>query len=347
MGYRKFIWTLGLPIAAIAFLLSSCSLNMAVQESKNVSVPAAAQLPESSFLKRDDVREYISDVSKKHQLDPNRLAILFADVQSQQSVLDAISRPAEHVLNWAQYRPIFIGQKRIDAGREFMREHAATLARAEREFGVPAKIIAAIIGVETFYGQVTGKHGVLESVATLAFDYPPRAKFFKSELSEFLILSQSENWDTASIKGSYAGAMGWPQFISSSYRHYAIDFDNDGKRDLFNSREDVIGSVANYLNVHGWLIDQPIAAPLSVTERRRSAVKGLQRKSLKPAIAPAQLSALGFSVRGTDLVSVMHFQGKSGEEAWVGYKNFYVITRYNHSAMYALAVYQLGELLSN
>jgi len=316
MGYRRVVAAISASLVWVACLFSSNSFSSELSAS------------ESGFLNRQDVRAFINDISEQHQLDPKRLAILFAEIQSQQTVLDAISRPAEKVLTWAQYRPIFIKQKRIDLGREFMREHAVTLSRAEKEFGVPAKIIAAIIGVETFYGRVTGRHGVLESVATLAFDYPPRAKFFKSELVEFLILSEAENWDTTAIKGSYAGAMGWPQFISSSYRHYAIDFDNDGKRDLFNSVEDVIGSVANYLNKHGWKAAQPIAQPLPVTTKQRASVKALQRKSLKPQIEPAVLNELGFT-------------------AWVGYKNFYVITRYNHSAMYALAVFQLGELLTN
>ncbi len=349
MEYGKINWTLGLPMASVAFLLSACSLNSKVDvdtEAEVAAVLAAAQPLESSFLNRDDVRDYIYEVSAEHQLDPNWLAILFGQTQSQQSVLDAIARPAEKVLTWAQYRPIFIQQKRVDAGHEFMREHAETLDRAEQEFGVPANIIAAIIGVETFYGQITGKHGVLESVATLAFDYPPRAKFFKSELSEFLVLSESEKWDTAAIKGSYAGAMGWPQFISSSYRNYAIDFDNDGRRDLFSSVADVIGSVANYLHKHGWKTDQPVAASLPVTATQRSDVRGLLRKSLKPAIAPEKLVQLGFNVDGTKPVSVMILQGEGGEEAWVGYKNFYVITRYNHSALYAMAVFQLGELLT-
>ncbi len=359
MGYRKVIWALSLPVILVAFLLSTCSLNSREEPEPEPEAAAAAEtqketdttpqikLSESMYLNRDEVRDYINEVSKEHQLDPNKLAVLFAQIKSQQSVLDAVSRPAEKVLTWAQYRPIFISQKRIDAGREFMREHATTLARAEQEFGVPANIIAAIIGVETFYGQVMGKHRVLESVATLAFDYPPRAKFFKSELTEFLVLSQSEKWDTAAVKGSYAGAMGWPQFISSSYRHYAIDFDNDGQRDLFNSVPDVIGSVANYLNEHGWETDNPVAVSLSVSEKQRAAVNALQRKSLKPAISPAKLNELGFKIEGANRVSVMNLQGKSGEEAWVGYKNFYVITRYNHSALYALAVFQLGELLTN
>jgi len=156
-----------------------------------------------------------------------------------------------------------------------------------------------------------------------------------------------ENWDALSVKGSYAGAMGWPQFISSSYRHYAIDFDGDGKRDLFNSTDDVIGSVANYLKKHGWKKGQPVVELLPVKTVDRAAVKALQRKSLKPAIAPKTLINMGYPVGGKKPVSVMKLRGKRGEEAWGGYTNFYVITRYNHSALYALAVFQLSEMLSN
>lgn len=299
------------------------------------------------FLTRDDVRRYIADISAEHQLDPYRLANLFAAVEPQESVLSAIARPAEKALTWAQYRPIFIKQKRVIEGRVFMQDYAEELAQAQAAFGVPANIIASIIGVETYYGKVTGKHGVLASLATLAFDYPPRAKFFKSELTEFLILSQIENWDVISVKGSYAGAMGWPQFISSSYREYAIDFDRDGATDLFNSVPDAIGSVANYLRRHGWVTDAPIAEPLTFKESNRRAVKALVRRSLKPAIASKTLSNMGFEVDEGAPVSVMVLKGKTGEEAWVGYTNFYTITRYNHSALYALAVYQLSEQLAS
>jgi len=212
------------------------------------------------FLQRESVRQYIKEISEEHQLDANRLSNLFAVVKPQQSVLDAIARPAERTLTWADYRPIFIKQKRIDGGRKFMRDHADVLRRAEETYGVPPSIIAAIIGVETYYGEITGKHGVLASVATLAFDYPPRSGFFKTELTEFLILSQRENWDAAAIKGSYAGAMGLPQFISSSYRAYAVDFDNDGTTDLFNSVPDAIGSVANYLDRHGWRLTNALSS---------------------------------------------------------------------------------------
>jgi len=306
---------------------------------------APAQAEEEALLARKVVRDYIEQISQERQLDLNRLANLFAELKSNQTVLDAISRPAERVLTWAQYRPIFMKQKRIEQGHEFMQKHKVTLAKAEARYGVPASIITAIIGVESFYGRITGKHGVLESVATLAFDYPPRAKFFKSELTEFLVLSEAEQWDTLQLKGSYAGAMGWPQFISSSYRHYAIDFDEDGKRDLFNSVPDVIGSVANYLNQHGWRNGKRIVDRLQVSEENSQSVKALKRKSLKPVIAPKTLTNLGYNVVGTKPVRVMFLQGKSGEEIWVGYTNFYVITRYNHSALYAMAVHQLSEQL--
>ena len=310
---------------------------------------SANVLASDAFLSRQAVRDYIDKISQEHDLNPVAVTQLFAEAKPQQSVLDAISKPAERVLTWAQYRPIFIKQKRIDAGVAFMQQHASDLQRAEDTYGVPANIIAAIIGVETFYGKITGKHPVLDSVATLAFDYPKRATFFKRELTEYLVLAMAEGWDAGTIKGSYAGAMGWPQFISSSYRQYAVDFDGDGQRDLFNSVPDVIGSVANYLAVHGWQSEAPIAReilPSDLNAKKRTALNSLIRKSLKPAIAPETLENIGIEVAGDQLVRVMQFAGSGGEELWVGYKNFYVITRYNHSALYALAVYQLSEELA-
>jgi len=204
-----------------------------------------------------------------------------------------------------------------------MIDHADTLARAEKEHGVPASVITAIIGVETFYGRITGKYSVLESVATLAFDYPPRSKFFKQELTEFLVLSHAEGWDMTQIKGSYAGAMGWPQFISSSYRNYAVDFDGDGQRDLLNSTEDAIGSVANYLKVHGWKPGGLVAEPWGTTKAQALSASKLVTKSLKPSVSPKTLKSLGFNADTNKDVSVMQFDGKSGQETWVGYPNFY------------------------
>lgn len=303
-----------------------------------------------NFLQRADVRQYIADVSAAEGLDPNHLASLFVKISSQQSILDAISKPAERTLTWKEYRPIFLKERRIVEGQAFIDKHRALLERASNTYGVPVNVIAAIIGVETFYGRITGKYGVLESLATLAFDYPPRAKFFKRELTEFLVLSTAEEWDTLNVRGSYAGAMGTPQFISSSYRQYAVDFDGDGRRDLFNSIADVVGSVANYLSVHGWVKNAPIAEPWESGISDRASVRSLVSKSLKPKLGAKDVSKLGFystqlasGVKGGRSLSVMSMKGQSGEEFWIGYQNFYSITRYNHSRLYALAVVQLAD----
>ncbi len=317
----------------------------------NADPAAEAATPAENYLQRADVREFLDQLSLDSGLDRNALAGILARAQRQQSIIDAISTPAERTLNWAQYRPIFLKQKRIDQGREFMREHAELLERATATYGVPANIITAIIGVETFYGRITGSHDVLDSLATLAFDYPPRSTFFRSELAEFLTLSAAEGWDPHERQGSYAGAMGVPQFISSSYRAYAVDFDGDGKRDLFDSMADVIGSVANYFAVHGWKQGAPVAERWSFPDGNIPAeVRSLVRSSLTPVIAGDTVAALGFAgsslaagTRGKEHLSVMVLEGAEGEEAWVAYRNFYVITRYNHSRLYAMAVLQLAQ----
>ena len=297
------------------------------------------------YIERERVREFIRDVSKRNGLNQNTVAGWFQNLEPQRNILKAISTPAEHTLTWREYRPIFLGDERINAGKKFLKTYADTLQRAEDVYGVPTEIIAAIIGVETFYGKHTGKHGALESLATLAFDYPPRSKFFSEELEAFLILSSEEGWDPLERKGSYAAAMGFPQFISSSYRAYAVDFDGDGKRDLINSVEDAIGSVGNYLAVHGWKSGEPIASRWKTTTSNAAEVAKLKRKSLKPKISVQTVLDLGFDVAGTEPVSVMPLNGKNGTETWVGYKNFYVITRYNHSRLYAMAVMQLAQQL--
>jgi membrane-bound lytic murein transglycosylase B len=303
-----------------------------------------------NFLQREDVRAYVNELSAETGIDKNYLAGLFVKLESQQGILDAISKPAERTLTWREYRPIFLTDKRTKEGKQFIQENRALLDRAYEVYGVSPEIIAAIIGVETFYGRITGKHGVLESLATLAFDYPPRSKFFKRELSEFLVLANAEGWPAEKVLGSYAGAMGMPQFISSSYRQYAVDFDGDGLRDLFGSTADVIGSVANYLAVHGWVKNAPIAERWISGLDDKPSVRALVRKSLKPAHTAELVTKTGFksskiarATRGDRLVSVMTMKGQRYEEFWVGYKNFYVITRYNHSRLYAMAVYQLAK----
>lgn len=302
-----------------------------------------------NYLERIEVKSFIDDFSKRHQYPKASLTALFENVKKQSQVLEAIQRPAEKKKTWQEYRKIFVTPKRINEGLQFWAENAQTLAAAERRFGVPPEIVVAILGVETFYGRYEGKYPVLDSLVTLGFDYPPRQKFFRSELEHFLLLAQEEKLDPLSIKGSYAGAMGKSQFISSSYRQYAIDFDENGKRDLWESNEDAIGSVANYFKRHGWLVNQPITIPVTIRGDRYTA---LLDKGLKPSASVSELPQFDVEV-GTNLyeqelygqekVALLELKNDNSEEYWAGFNNFYVITRYNHSHMYAMAVYQLSQ----
>jgi len=297
-----------------------------------------------NYVERIEVKSFIDDFSKRHQYPKASLTALFENVKKQSQVLEAIQRPAEKEKNWQEYRKIFVTPKRINEGLQFWAENAQTLAAAERRFGVPPEIVVAILGVETFYGRHEGKYPVLDSLVTLGFDYPPRQKFFRSELEHFLLLVLEEKLDPLTIKGSYAGAMGKSQFISSSYRQYAIDFDENGKRDLWESNEDAIGSVANYFKRHGWRVNQPITIPVTISGDRYTA---LLDKGLKPAASVSELDRYDIEV-GTNLyeqkkVALLELKNDNSEEYWAGFNNFYVITRYNHSHMYAMAVYQLSQ----
>ena len=303
---------------------------------------------EVNYAQRADVKQFIKEMVEQHGFDRAYLEQRFASVKRLDNVLESIAKPAEKELTWKQYRPIFVTEKRSNKGKKFIEEHKAVLLRAEKEYGVPLEIIAAIIGVESYYGKHTGKYTVFDSLTTLGFDYPARSKFFKSELKQFLLLSKEENISVDEMTGSYAGAMGMPQFISSSYRRYAVDFDGDGKRDLWHSIPDVIGSVANYFKVHGWKSDVAVTSPVKVADT--SIVK--DKKALKPYVTVAQLKKQGVTINGEKLddsqnATLLKLQGKTGDEYWIGLDNFYVITRYNHSALYAMAVYQLSEKLKN
>jgi membrane-bound lytic murein transglycosylase B len=298
-----------------------------------------------NYAEREEVQAFINEMVEQHGFDRTYLENKFTSAKKIDSILESIAKPAEKKLTWKQYRPIFVTNKRSNKGKAFMKEHGVILERAEKEYGVPVEIITAIIGVETYYGKHTGKYTVFDSLTTLGFDYPPRSKFFKSELKEFLLLSKEEDISVEDMTGSYAGAMGMPQFISSSYRRYAVDFDGDGKRDLWNSMPDVIGSVANYFSEHGWEKGKTIVHSARVEDA--SIVK--EENELKPYVSIAELQEQGVHInqdQGLDKnaqVTLLKFAGKKGDEYWVGLNNFYVITRYNHSSLYAMAVQQLSE----
>lgn len=306
----------------------------------------------TDYSQRQDVRDFIDDLVNNHGFDRKYLTDIFASAKRLDNVLESIAKPAEKTLNWKQYRPIFVTDKRAKLGRDFMEKYKDTLQRAEDTYGVPKEIIAAIIGVETYYGNHTGKYTVFDSLTTLAFDYPPRSKFFKSELKQFLLLSNEEHIDVQDMTGSYAGAMGMPQFISSSYRSYAVDFDGDGKRDLWHSIPDVVGSVANYFSEHGWQKGKGIVYPARV--KNASIVD--DDNELKPYATLSQFKQQGVTFRNQadasetkpdDMATLLKLYGKNGDEFWLGLQNFYVITRYNHSDMYAMAVYQLSQRIKS
>ncbi len=295
-----------------------------------------------SLLSSKSSAGFIDEMVTEHGFGRSELEALFSRAELRPSVIERMTRPAEG-LPWHRYRKIFLKEKRIAGGAAFWARNAETLARAEAEYGVAAEVIVAIIGVETLYGEYRGKDPVLESVATLAFDYPRRADFFRGELREFLLLAREEGWQPLEIKGSYAGAMGLPQFIASSYRRLAVDFDGDGRRDLLNNTADAIGSVANYLSRHGWARGETV----SVRARASGpAAKTAVARGLKPNTSLDELASMGVKPAGPvtgSKAAVVEMEGEQGVEYWLGLRNFYAITRYNHSPLYALAVHQLSE----
>ena len=311
-----------------------------------LALPAqAVKLDKGDYRYREDVEQFIEKMAKTSDYSEQQLVDLFAQVKNQRQLFERMNKPAEK-LEWHQYRKIFLTDKRIKAGVKFWREHRELLSKVEQKYQVPAEIIVAIVGVETFYGTYKGKAPVFDTLVTFAFDYPKRARFFTSELEHFLRLSAAQKFDVRSIKGSYAGAMGMPQFIASSYRNYAIDFDGDGIANLFDNKQDVLGSVANYFKRHGWQAGQPVAFPLKLNQAAAAKI-GQFKPSLKPKYEWKALQAIGASTRAKldadSKVALIRLQQKKGPEYWIGLKNFYVITRYNHSELYAMAVYQLAQ----
>lgn len=304
--------------------------------------PAAHALDET----RAEIRGFIDEMTREHGFERAALETLFRETETKQAILDAISRPAERVTPWYEYRDRFLTEKRIHQGTDFWLQHRNKLARIDDD-GV-ASAVVGILGVETSFGRITGRYRVIDALATLAFDFPPRAPFFRDELKQFLILSREEAVDPKAALGSYAGAMGAPQFISSSYRKYAIDADGDGHRNLWTSWDDVIGSVANYLEAYGWRRGEPVVVTATL-EGDDLTPFDTSKVELNETVGSLRAKKVRFETSLPDDAPAMFVvsQGKDGPQYRVGFNNFFVITRYNRSTMYAMAVHDLGQAIQN
>ena len=302
---------------------------------------------------------FVRDTAAKYGVDAGYIESVLANAEMRDSIITAMSRPAE-AKPWRDYRPIFISQARIDGGQAFLARHRDALARVEARTGVPAEIIVAIIGVETSYGANTGSYPVVDALYTLAFAYPRtgdpakadrenrREAFFRGELAQLFALGKEQRLDVTTLKGSYAGAMGWGQFMPSSYREFAADGNGDGRIDLFNSTDDVFASIANYfVEKGGWTR----GGPITVRAMRAPDARDFEPEGLYPDMTVAQLGGMGYqpmaaSIAADEPALLINLDGVSGREHWLGFDNFYAITRYNISKHYAMAVYQLSEAIA-
>jgi len=305
---------------------------------------AFAQTPPEEFRPlREPVEQFITHMVDTHGFDRRELHALFSGIQPSQNVTRAIAAPST-AKPWHEFRPLFVDERRISGGVQFWSEHAETLARARETFGVPEGIIVSLIGVETRYGRITGGHKVVEALSTLAFDLQNRPDYFRGELEQFLLLTREQKWSPLGITGSYAGAMGMPQFMPTSYRRYAVDFDGDGQIDLWRSTADAIGSVANYLRLFGWKGGGPV-----VTPARIDAVdpQPLIELGLRPSLTLDQWRMRGIEdMSGHDRelnAALFQLDLVGGAEFWLGFDNFYALLQYNRSRNYAMAVYDLAQ----
>ena len=316
---------------------------------------AGADERAAAYATRQEVRDFAADVAERRQLPPDWVLAQLAQAQRQPAAQRLMMPPpAGTAKNWAAYHDRFVEPQRIAAGTRFWQDNAELLKRAEQRFGVPAEIIVGIVGVETFYGRVTGNFRVLDVLTTLAFDFPSgrsdRSAFFRGELEEFLVLSQREGVEATRAKGSFAGAMGLPQFMPGSINRYAVDFDGDGHIDLSDSVADVIGSVANFLAAHGWQRGMPITYYVAVPVDTRARATLLAPDNL-PSFRAAQMSEYGAELdaagqRHDGLLALVELQnGREAPSYVAGTSNFYVLTRYNQSSYYAMAVITLGKAI--
>ena len=305
----------------------------------------------ANYAQRPEVRAFIAELATDKDFDARALRRLFAEARHQPKVVAAMSRPVVSPPKWYEFAPRFLDPARVDAGVVFWHENRGALHRARDEFGVPPEVIVAIIGVETYYGRNTGSYRVFDALTTLAFDYPRRAEFFRGELKQFLLLAREQGISPLAPKGSYAGAMGLPQFMPGSVRAYALDYDADGRVDLDASVADAIGSVAHFLARHGWQAGQPVMTPARIEAADPDTIVGkldggvAERRSLAEWVRDG---ITGFALPadlGSDPVGLLMLEDEAGPTYWLVFNNWYVLTRYNRSRLYASAVWELAQAL--
>lgn len=292
------------------------------------------------------INGFIMQMASKHQFDEKSLSDLFDEVEIKDDIIRKISKPSES-LPWYKYRKIFLKKPRIEAGVDFWQKHEKTLTAVEKATGVPPEMIVAIIGVETYYGRHTGDYRVIDALSTLAFAYPPRSQFFRSELENFLILCRNENIDPLSPTGSYAGAMGIPQFMPSSYLSYTIDFNNDNYRDIWHDPNDAIASIGNYFAKHGWQKGLPVAIKIRDESKQSLNPFFFLKEDLRLIKSNGTNPNISTPLLSTNKAKIIAFKQENGEELWATSDNFFVITRYNQSPLYAMAAYQLSLAITN
>jgi membrane-bound lytic murein transglycosylase B len=299
-------------------------------------------IPSVGAMDLPGIPGFIDEMVIKHQFKRDELEQMFQRAQYRQAVINAISAPTT-IKPWLQYRAAFTNNKHISDGLKFWQNHISALQRAEKEYGVPQEMIVAVIGVETNYGRNAGKFNMLDTLTTLAFNYPRRADFFRNELEQYLLLAREQKFEPFKIQGSYAGALGIPQFMPSSYRKHAVDYNNDGIINLFNDPEDAIGSVANYFKQYGWQSGESVAARVKLNEKVE-----LNIKETHSMAAWAEMGVIPVA-QTADLKSawLLDFTVSEGKEFWLAFNNFQVIMLYNNNIFYAMSVHQLADALHN
>ncbi|SEI90713.1 lytic murein transglycosylase B [Nitrosomonas eutropha] len=296
-------------------------------------------------ISRSEVRNFITYMVNHHQYEMNELEKIFSQTNFRPDILKLISTPAS-AITWDEYRKRFVNMQRIRGGINFWNKHASELEQARKIYGVPEEIIVAIIGIETAYGSSTGTYRILDALTTLAFDFPRRADYFREELEQYLLLAREQKFGLLDIKGSYAGAIGIPQFMPGSYRRYAVDFNHDGKIDLSGSAADAIGSIGNYLKEYGWEAGKPIAVRARI--RSENFQKFLDA-GIEPLHSVKKLREAGIipldSITDDTLSALLELNSQGNRQFWLGFRNFYAITRYNRSTFYAMSVFELARAI--